>query len=288
MQREDDRTVQKQNAWLYAMHLNRLMDDGRAALGLGRVDDALWAWTSVRTRFPDYKEAFTLPLAALLKEKRFQEAETLASEARQRFPQDLPIAEQHAQIARMRGEIAEATRRWEAIRRQFPDAQSGFVHGAATFAEAKLFEDAEELARQAMASFPDKAGPWIVHAQLAQRLEDWPEALERWEIVRERFPDRVEGAVGTAHCLRALGRLDELEVVTTEAKARFPYEPAVAVQYASAAHERGDLEEARLRWGWVRDRFPTRKDGYVGEARILAAQGKAQEADALFQAASRL
>jgi len=286
-QREDEYQVQKHNEYLYRQHLDHLLDNGRVALSAGRLDDALMAWANVRMRFPDARDAYVLPLAALLDAGRLDEAELLAASGRERFPGNLVFAVQHAQAARLRGATEEALKRWETVRHQFPASQSGFVHGAVTYAEAGRIQDAEELVEKAMDLFASDPGPFIVHAQLAQRRRNLPAALDRWDLVRQRFPSSIEWVIGLARCLREMKRLDQLDALLVEAKDAFANEPWFCVEYATVAHDRGELGEAKARWDWVIGRFPSSLEARRGASRTLAAIGNHQEAEGLLRPTAR-
>ena len=122
-------------------------------------------------------------------------------------------------------------------------------------------------------------------ATSAQQRRDWPEALNRWEDVRTRFPDNPSGHAGAAVALQQLGRFDEADAVLEPVLERFPKQDLIAVEYARVAHRRSDWLEALRRWREVVGRFPNSADGVSGVGVALQLLGQLDEADSLLAAA---
>ncbi len=99
------------------------------------------------------------------------EAEALAAEARERFPEEMAVMLGSARVA----------------------ASSGDATAALAFNQ-----DARER-------FPEAPEPSLQHAELAMQTEEWPLALDRWREVRERFPKHAEGFTRAADAAQAIG-----------------------------------------------------------------------------------
>ncbi len=78
--------------------------------------------------------------------------------------------------------------------------------------------------------------------------------------------------------LRGLGRYDEADALLTDADLRFPINSGFWVEYARAADDRGDWEEAISRCKVVREQFPDIAWGYVGGANALDHLGRREAA----------
>src|SRR5438067_8606015 len=91
----------------------------------------------------------------------------------------------------------------------------------------------------------------IAKAQAATARRDWTAALDLWQIISRRFPDRPDGFVGMAGVLVELGRIGEAEGLLDETMERFPSDLWAAVLYAEiprrARNSReGDRKSTRL------------------------------------------
>ena len=162
---------------------------------------------------------------ALLNAGRLEEAEGLACEALERFPDRPGGCVQRAEVSMRREDWAVAIGRWEAVRGAFPDHASGYVRGAEALLNAGRLEEAEGLACEALERFPDRPGGCVQRAEVAMRREDWAVACERWEAVRGAFPDHASGYVRGTEALLNAGRLEEAEGLACEALERFPDRP---------------------------------------------------------------
>ena len=177
---------------------------------------------------------------------------------------------------------------WEELREVAPEREEGYVRGAAALMEAGRLEEAETLAGEAVARFPEQPGGRVRQAEVAMRREDWTLASARWEALRRAFPELASGYVRGAAALTEAGRLEEAETLAGEAVARFPEQPGGHVQRAEIPMRREDWGEASKRWAALRRAFPEQASGYVRGAMTLVEAGRREEAEALAgQAVSR-
>ena len=246
---------------------------------------AIGRWEAVRGAFPDHASGYERGTVALLNAGRLEEAEGLACEALERFPDRPGGCVQRAEVAMRREDWAVACERWEAVRGAFPDHASGYVRGAEALLNAGRLEEAEGLAREAMERFPDRPGGCVQRAEVAMRREDWAVAIGRWEAVRGGFPDHASGYErGTVALLNA-GRLEEAEGLACEALERFPDRPGGCVQRAEVAMRREDWAVACERWEAVRGAFPDHASGYERGTIALLNAGRLGEAEGLAEEA---
>jgi tetratricopeptide (TPR) repeat protein len=122
----------------------------------------------------------------------------------------------------------------------------------------------EELAREAWA---------------AMSRRDSDEALRLWGALRDQSPDRADGYVWAVQVLWLDARFDEAEALAQTAFVHFPRHPDLLVQHAWIASARQDWDEAVRRWAVVRERVPTRMEGYQHGARALWQAGRTEEAE---------
>jgi hypothetical protein len=72
-------------------------------------------------------------------------------------------------------------------------------------------------------NFPHDSWPLYECAMLAHDQSDWPEAVRRWEALRQAYPDRWEGYARGADALVACGRVQEAEELRADQTRRFPH-----------------------------------------------------------------
>jgi tetratricopeptide (TPR) repeat protein len=84
-------------------------------------NEAISLCEAIREQFPDAPQGYAIGTFALLKEARIDEADELITPAIERFPSDADVAVQYATTALERADWAEARRRWEFVRDNFPD-----------------------------------------------------------------------------------------------------------------------------------------------------------------------
>jgi tetratricopeptide (TPR) repeat protein len=85
------------------------------------------------------------------------EAEAMLRLARRRFPRDQRVLVALAWNAHKRKDWPEAVRRWETLRKRFPMDKTGYIQGAEALRLAGRVADADALAAEAAARFPNPA-----------------------------------------------------------------------------------------------------------------------------------
>jgi tetratricopeptide (TPR) repeat protein len=214
------------------------------------------------------------------------EAETTLAEAIERFPRDLAAQIDYARLAETRRDRAEALRRWDAVRRAFPDQAAGYTGAAVLLREERRFEEAEALLAEAAERFPDDARLDLDRAMLAHHRRDWAEAAHRWEKVRARLPDERSGYLLGAAALREQKRFDEVQLVLSAGLERFPAEAGLHIEFALLAEARAEWAQAAESWAALRIAFPQDVRGFTFGARALRQLGRTEEADDLLAEAT--
>ena len=111
-------------------------------------------WGEFRRAFPDNPSGYMRGAASLRYAGRLEEAEALAIEAVERFPDRPGGHYTRAEIAMCRKDWALASELWGEFRRAFPDSSAGYVRGVKALRDAGRLEEAEALAGGAMKRFP--------------------------------------------------------------------------------------------------------------------------------------
>ena len=255
----------------------------RAEIAVQREDwpAACEHWAALRRTFSEHPAGYVRGAAALRRADRLEEAEALAGEAVARFPDEREAYLLRAEIAVQREDWPAACEHWAALRRTFSEHPAGYVRGAAALRRADRLEEAEALAGEAVARFPDEREAYLLRAEIAVQREDWPAACEHWAALRRAFPDHAAGFVRGAKALLEAGRLEKAEALAGEAVARFPEDSGGYVYRADAAMRREDWPAACGHWAALRHAFPDQAAGFVRGAKALLEAGRLEEAEAV-------
>lgn len=197
--------------------------EGYALVAEHRGDrvEAVARWQRVRKRFPGSWTAHVNAARTLRELGRLDEAEALTKRAISRFPNIIHGWLEHARIAEKAEGWAEARTRWAQVSHQF-----GHVTGALGQARMMValgeMEEAEHFLLEMRSKFEYESDVAIAWARLAEQRGDIELALERWAVVRKRFPQLLFGYQETIRLLQALGAVSVLEAFLRDAAERFP------------------------------------------------------------------
>lgn len=186
-------------------------------------------------------------------------AESVLLEAQERFPEDLGLAMEAAQLAMVREDWEQAVVRWTEVLERFPTQAPAKAHArlAISHRECGRLEVAAALLDRANVQFPDDVDLALEWAQFAMVTEDWDEAIRRWEDVLDRFPEqgRARALARLSQCHRELGDFETAERLLADARQRFPDDLLVQGEWAQIPLAREDWSEALARWEALLDRF---------------------------------
>ena len=254
---------------------------------LGDHQGALASWRNVRARFPKNLPAYVGIAFALRRLGRFAEADDTYRSALERFPPNETLYTEYAWSAEEQRDIQESIRRWDKVRAQFPQVHVGYVRSGILLRDALRFLEADAILKRALERFPESSEAAVSYAWTAQRQNDWPIALKRWELVILNFPQLAEGRCGAAEALMALGRYAEANNVLIPAVRMFPDNRQVATIDARLSSRRGNAEEALIKWESIRGRFPSDAETACNYALALKDVGRAAESEAALAECAR-
>jgi tetratricopeptide (TPR) repeat protein len=181
----------------------------------GELDEAMDQWRAVRERFPTYAAAYTRAAKILSDQGRLDEADSLLSKGLEQVPNSVPLLIGRAEVAQARKQWAEALSLLEQVcqtqagRRGVPlriDVLRGIVK---CLRELGREDETEEVFEQMRTSFPEQVISGIEFARCAERRQDWPEAMHRWEWVRDMHPSDARGPKGCERASRQLARAEK-------------------------------------------------------------------------------
>ncbi len=231
-------------------------------------DESLRSWSEIRAREPERIDAYLRPANILRDLGRFEEADTLLTEAIGRFPQAAEPLIEFAWVAHRARNWDEALARWERVRLKFVHPV-GYTNASSTLVSAGRLEDADALLSQAIERFPDSRDCVHDHAWIALHGGRWQEALGRFQRAIARFPDTPTLYVGAASCLRKLQRHPEADLCLTEAVQRFPDDITLLRDWTAVACEQFDWETAFKRADLIASKYRDRPEGHTLSIHIL-------------------
>jgi tetratricopeptide (TPR) repeat protein len=168
--------------------------------------EALRRWEVVRRRF-EHQFVGPLHAAQCLREMgRFAEAETILTEACERFYQIDWLYAESADLATAKGDYDVAVQRWAALLRRSPNFTIAYTKGAQALRKIGREVEADELLCIAVTRVLWDLPVHMEHARSAHRRGDSAAAAERWALVRDRFPECTEAREQEAEALAAAGQ----------------------------------------------------------------------------------
>jgi tetratricopeptide (TPR) repeat protein len=227
---------------------------------------ALRRWERVRDDFPGHESSHLFGGVALRELGRYDEADAWLTGAMHRFPTNAEAAVHHGWVANARRDWTEALRRWNDVRREFPNHAAPYFGSGVALRELGRLDEAEAILADGRLRFPADAGVALEYGWVAQMRGDWPEAARRWREARIVAPRHSGGYVWGAQALRALGRDVEAETLLREACAALPDQAEPTIELARFFEAKKNWTEAGKCWQDVTIRFPNSPEGPAGLA----------------------
>ena len=162
---------------------------------------AIERYTAMTERFPGLLPPFRALVALLREERRFDEADTLATDALIRFPDDRFLQQERALTAHARPDYEESALRWSALRVAYPDLRMAYRLGASALINLPArYDEAEELLTIGLERFPDHFDMAMDFVRLLEKRGKLAEAVSLLERMVELNP-------GNAKFAEQLGRM---------------------------------------------------------------------------------
>ena len=229
---------------------------------------AIQRWHALRLEAPEDPQTH-LDLAQALRDRLDDHpmADAVLIAARHRFPDHLGLLQAQLQAAIQTGDdeaIAVACQRLLHAHPDHAPTQTTLIDAQERLGHT---EDAIALLLQQADANPDDPGPLL---RLAALSETQPlQALEHYAALRAHHPQLPATHLGLARMLNALDRGDEADEILTQAHARLPDDPAIAIAWAEQALDSGDLEAAADRAARLRQAAPDIPEAVQIEAEAL-------------------
>jgi predicted Zn-dependent protease len=242
----------------------------RVAYRRGDPDEAIRRCETLLKEFPGTAEGYHIAATCLHSMGRQKEADAMMARGVLRLPDDFNVNVHYAHLAMHRNEWPEALRRWELMRGRFENSTVP-LGLAQCLRELDRFAEAEQVLIDVRTRYGTTDSVLAEMADLAAAKGDFDEAVRRWKIVIDRFPQFITAYTKCAEAMSKIGKKTEADEVLHSATKRFRSDLAVHVEYARTAHRRHDWTAAAERWTLVCARFPGCKEAHTCEAEAIAA-----------------
>jgi tetratricopeptide (TPR) repeat protein len=145
-------------------------------------------------------------------------------------------------------------------------------------------EDAELVFLAACEKHPEQTQGYVGLAMISQRCRQWDQALERWNMCLEIFPQQgqVTWRANKASALMELGRYDEAQILFQTLCENHPEEKQGWIGMAELAQRRQDWKSALRYWSDVLAKFPDHIAASIQQGNILINLEQFKEAEEVF------
>jgi tetratricopeptide (TPR) repeat protein len=189
----------------------------------GDWQESLRRWRSVRKRFPDRPLSYLREAKCLGHTAKHEDVESFFSKSiLVKFPDNYHVWAEYARLAGSRGDWMAALVRWQHLESLFPDSVDASLGLARVLPMLGRDEEAEARLLAVRYRRPTDASIAIDLAHYAVKRGNQEEVLKAWELVRLRWPERIEGYEGGAAAMIAIGRSEEAEALLASLPAKSP------------------------------------------------------------------
>jgi tetratricopeptide (TPR) repeat protein len=272
------RALEKQETYDSRWDFKEMIEKANEALERDLRGRAKEIWGHAAARFPDLAMMSEPALDLMLKLGLYDDAEALLSRAVKRHPNSVQALEGLARLALQRGDHEEAVRRSELLRKRHPQSLKGYWIGCGSLSHLGRFKEAEATIQRGLQVAPDDLILNIEFARLAERGDNWDEALKRWMHIHDAT-GHPAATVGLVTTLSRLGRYDEADAMIASVAHKSGNDLGIWMASAQVAEQKQDWGEAAKRWARIRQRFPLSGIGYVCSLKPLEKLARPQEAD---------
>ena len=140
------------------------------------------------------------------------------------------------------------------------------------------FEKAKQVFFTAIGEWPEFSTPFEKYARTARRSGRHAEALNRWKVCIEKFPDVTTGYIGYGAEMSGLWRFEEAESIFTEALIKWPDHKQILAGLANLYRLRRNWEKSIATWKHLIHLEPNNRPAHKGLINALAEALKFDEA----------
>ena len=193
-----------------------------------------------------------------------------------------------AQLCLVSGDLEEVAKQFDQACVLLPDAVLRLPESLDILLALKRYDEGDVLARRRLKSIPGDRYAFIALARYAEARGDNAEAFRRWQVVRRRVKDTVEGYMGCARCLAELGKFDEAAAQLDRAVFYDPASHGALVARAMLSDRRENWPRSIERWKHIAGFFKLTARHLVARRWPWSNSGCLSEAEAFLEEPSRI
>lgn len=167
--------------------------------------EAAQRWAVLRKAFPEEPAVWLQGAKSHIEAGELDQAGILLEYGRQSFSDNESTLIISADLAIKQKKWDAAETFLELSRKNFPNAVQTWMMSSVCSEQQGQIEQANAFNEKARKCAPDKIAPFMQYAEIAMRAQLWEEALGRWELLRNQFPDAPAGYRRAARAARKLG-----------------------------------------------------------------------------------
>lgn len=274
-----------------AVPIEELERQGWALVSERQYDAAVARFKTVFARDPKSVAAYQGTIAALRKQQRYKEAETLLAKASAVHPEAAGILAERAWLHVEQNQKAEAIGAFEAAIERMPNDEGLYLWRIYLLRELGKFDACRDAIRAARGVFPSSARLQSEEGWLHFAQHEYHAALEAFSDVLKHHPADESALQGRIASLRLLGRYEEARRVADDALRTTQGNRAIRNELGWLLFALGQYEAAEDAFRFAMGLDPHDAAGYVNLAWALIRQNTETartEAAALCREALRL
>lgn len=159
--------------------------------------------------------------------------------------------------------FADALLRWSVVREQYPAHIAGYAGACKACLELADYAQAEAFSLQGMEKAPNAIQPLICFAEVAMHQNDLETALQRWAMVRDKFPKHYAGYTRASTICLNHGHWEQAEALCSEGMKNATELILPLIAHAEIPMRQQNFVEVLKRCTIIREKFPNHLFGYT-------------------------
>jgi tetratricopeptide (TPR) repeat protein len=257
--------------------------EGWDALKAENFAKAIQAFDEVFRLDPKNVAAYQGTTAALRKQGKLAEAESLLAAARADHPKHPGILAERAWLSLARKDYDQAIQAFDARLEEPPDDESLLRWRICLLRACGRLAEAERRVEQAESSFPDNLLIRSEHGWLRFSQKKYDKAIAIFQEILAKTPDHDSALQGRVASLRMKGCFKEAARQADDAVSRCPKSPGLYSERAWLHLAQGNFTEAEIDLEVAHELAPKDPYGRLNVARVLVRRSERDDLDAAEQ-----
>ena len=262
---EAETTLQKTKV-MWPNHLASYEGLARIAYRTKMWPKALKRWQEVESLFPESTVAIIGQGKSLIELGEFEEAETILQKAKAKWPKHPLVISFSTTLQNKKDTLFNSK-----------------IQQAKHCLKKKKFKEAEIIFNEAQKLFPNDLNVLTGLAQVFQFSQRKPEAIKRWQVVIDNFPENLDARVQRGTLLSQINDLDEAIKVFSQIIKLFPEHLASYKSLAKIFYRVHKWNDSLEIWQKIEQKFSASIETVIGQVNALIELGEIEKAEALLE-----